>query len=154
MVEINFPSLVGLFALGTAVTIIVLYVFFSKSEKKFTTVEINGVRVNAEVADNFVKKSAGLMNRESLGKNDGMLFVFASEDYHKFWMKNMMIPLDFIWISGNKTIVDITENVQPCISGCPNFTSQEKAQYVLEVNAGFAKENKIKVGEKVNFVIS
>ncbi len=145
MVELNYPFLVLVFA----VVFVIVFLAYYKSDKKFIIVEIDGIKVNAEVADNFAKQATGLMFKEKLGKNDGMLFVFDEEDYHKFWMMNVKFPLDFIWISSNKTIVDVTENAQPCLINCTNFTSKKKAQYVLELNAVFVKENKIKIGNKV-----
>ena len=150
MVELNFSSLVILFAVGAVIVFLIMY----KSEKKFVTVEINRTKVNAEIADNFAKKSMGLMFREKLGKNEGMLFVFDKEDYYNFWMANVSFPLDFIWIGKNKTIVDITENAQPCKIICSSFTSDKKAQYVLEVNAGFIEENKIRISNKADFKIN
>ncbi len=147
MVEVNFPVIAALVVLVFAVAFFILY----KSEKKIVPIDVNGTKVNAEVADNFAKKSVGLMFRDSLGKNDGMLFPFDSEGYYQFWMSNVKFPLDFIWIGKNKTIVDITENARPCTINCTTFTSQKKAQYVLEVNAGFVKEHKIKIGSKVDF---
>ncbi len=145
MVELNYPFLVLIFAL----VFVTVFLAYYKSDKKFAVVEIDGIKVNAEVANNFAKQAVGLMFREKLGKNDGMIFVFGKEDYHKFWMMNVKFPLDFIWISGNKTVVDVTENAQPCLINCTSFTSKGKAQYVLELNTGFVKENKIKVGDKV-----
>lgn len=146
MAELNFTYFVVLLAI-----LIVVFIAFYKFEKKFTTVEINGVKIHSEVADNFAKKASGLMFRDKLGKNEGMLFPFDSGGYHKFWMMNVKFPLDFIWIDGNKTIVDVTENAQPCLVSCKSFTSKEKAQYVLEVNAGFVAKNRIKSGEKADF---
>ncbi len=150
MVELNYPFPVLVFV----VVFVIVFLAYYKSDKKFAVVESNDIRVNAEVADNFAKQAAGLMFREKLGKNDGMIFVFRKEDYHKFWMMNVKFPLDFIWIGSNKTVVDVTENAQLCLVNCTNFTSKEKAQYVLEVNAGFIKENKILIGTKSDFRIN
>jgi uncharacterized protein len=65
-------------------------------------------------------------------------------------MKNTLIPLDMIFVDSNLKIVDIKENVSPCAQGdeCPLYPSQERAQYVLEVNAGFIQENGIKIGDQ------
>src|SRR5213594_3570416 len=69
---------------------------------KFTTVKIGNATVNAEIADNSLKRMMGLMFRSSLGENDGMLFAFNSENYYTFWMMNTSIPLDIIWINSTK----------------------------------------------------
>ena len=55
------------------------------------------------------------MFRESLNENSGMLFIFPKEDFHNFWMKNTLIPLDIIWINSAKEIVFIENNAQPCL---------------------------------------
>lgn len=80
-----------------------------------------------------------------------MLFVFEKEEVQSFWMKNMKFPLDIIWIDKDKRIVDIKINVLPCNGSCAGLMPQAKAQYVLEVNAGFTEKNRVKVGDRVDF---
>ena len=109
-----------------------------------------GVIVNVEIADQPEERTLGLMNREILEINHGMLFIFEGEDYWSFWMKNTLIPLDLIFISDQYTIVDIKEDFKPCkVNNCDTYTSKEKAKYVLEVNSGFVEENNIKIGDKI-----
>ena len=105
------------------------------------------IKINVELAKTQQEIIKGLMYREHLDKDSGMLFVFPDEDYRSFWMKNTLIPLDMIFIAGNGTIVDINKNFQPCKTDyCPSYRSKERAMYVLEVNAGFAEENNINEG--------
>jgi uncharacterized membrane protein (UPF0127 family) len=86
-----------------------------------------------------------------LGEKEGMFFILG-QGKHDFWMKNMQFALDIIWIDREKKIIDIKENIPPCQDqDCPLFGLVEKAEYVLEVNSGFAKENEVKVGDKVTF---
>ena len=107
---------------------------------------------NAEIASSFSARMKGLMFRESLAVDAGMLFIFSSEDKHSFWMKNTLIPLDMIWISENKEIVYIAKNVQPCKSLiCPSVSSEKSAKYVLEINGGKADETGLKIGDKADF---
>lgn len=104
-----------------------------------------------EIADSEPERSKGLSNRKSLADNRGMLFLYQVPGKYSFWMKDMLFPLDFIWIRESK-IVGISINV-------PNPTSSDAAPVmlnqtrefdaVLEVNAGFVQENGIKVGDKV-----
>ena len=107
-------------------------------------------RVFVEVADDQDETMRGLMFRKDLSWNAGMLFVFYDEEPRTFWMKNTLIPLDMIFVDSNLKIVDIKENVPPCAEGdeCPLYPSRERAQYVLEVNAGFVQENGIKIGDR------
>jgi uncharacterized membrane protein (UPF0127 family) len=90
------------------------------------------------------------MYRRSLGKESGMLFIFGREEPQGFWMKNTLIPLDMIFISRDLVIVDIT-TMQPCITDpCPDYTSRQPAQYVLEVNAGYCRSRNIIIGDKIS----
>jgi len=105
-----------------------------------------------ERAEALAQQAKGLMYRESLDENSGMLFIFTSEAKRTFWMKNTLIPLDLIFINGDKKIVEIKENFEPCREdNCPSYASAAKAQYVLEVNAGFVQKNQIQIGEEVVF---
>ncbi len=92
------------------------------------------------------------MFRESLLEREGMLFVFPQEEVYNFWMKNMRISLDMIWVSPDKRIVDIKEAVPPCIQEpCEIIRPGTKALYVVEVVSGFAKKHKLKVGDSIKF---
>ena len=107
------------------------------------------ILVNAEVVDEFEERMQGLMFREYLDENDGMLFIFEQQEYLSFWMKNTLIPLDMIFISENLEIVDIHHAI-PCESDpCRSYTSKDLALYVLEVNEGFTDENNIEIGDKI-----
>jgi len=106
-----------------------------------------------EIADTTEKQQAGLMNRENLERNQGMLFIFDIEDKHKFWMKNTLIPLDMIWIDKNNKIIFIQKNAQPCkTEQCESFGPDENAKYVLEINGGLAEEMGIEIGEEIRIL--
>ena len=105
-----------------------------------------------EIADTARKREIGLMNREYLNSNNGMLFVFDQAGVYNFWMKNVLIPLDMIWIDENNKIIFIKENAEPCkTEKCESFGSDEKALYILEVNGGVAEEMGLEIGDKVEF---
>ncbi len=106
------------------------------------------IKINIEIADDRDEITKGLMFREKLDENSGMLFIFQNEDYHTFWMKNTLIPLDIIFIDKNFKIVDIKQAV-PCEDQCSTYRSAKPVKYVLEVNAGFTEKNNIKVDDKV-----
>lgn len=112
----------------------------------------NGECIALELTDSGEEREQGLMFRQSLGENSGMLFVFEGEERHGFWMKNTLIPLDIIWVGSDSRIVDVFENAQPCkTSDCPIMSPQEKARWVIEANSGFAKKNNIMIGQAVVF---
>jgi uncharacterized membrane protein (UPF0127 family) len=103
----------------------------------------NGIEAGVEIAQTSAQLQTGLMNRENLQENTGMLFIFKSEDRHSFWMKNM-------WINANLKVVDITREAQTCrIEPCPAYTPSAPAKYVLEVPAGFAQKNLIETGQRI-----
>lgn len=102
-------------------------------------IKIGEQRWQVEIADTPQARQTGLMFREKLEVGTGMFFVFDREDFHAFWMKNTPIPLDIIWISSDRKVVDI-QTLYPCGNAdCPNFAPQGKAQYALEINAGAFK---------------
>lgn len=103
-----------------------------------------------EVAETPEELSMGLMFRESIEPDRGMLFVFKHEGIHAFWMKNTLIPLDMIWISENNTVVFIKKNALPCESdSCPTIDPGKKAKYVLEVNGGISDQVGLEIGDVV-----
>ncbi|MBI2135200.1 DUF192 domain-containing protein [Candidatus Woesearchaeota archaeon] len=105
------------------------------------------IKVNVEIADTSEERAAGLMSRESLDENSGMLFVYQWEDYYSFWMKNTLIPLDIIWVSGDGEIADI-KHAEPCTEDpCTSYKPVKPAKYVLEVNGNFTIKNSVSIGD-------
>ena len=114
-------------------------------------VYIDNVYVDAVIADSTLERTRGLMFKDNLNETEGMFFVFDTEGYHKFWMKNMNFPIDIIWINANLSIVHIEQNVPPCKDDdCPSYPPSKPAKYVLEVKANFTERNKIKVGNTIS----
>src|SRR3989338_6034474 len=112
-------------------------------------VKIGDQRIIVEVADDNAERAIGLMSRTSLEDNYGMIFVFPEENEVTFWMKNTLIPLDMIFISEDFKILDI-KTAEPCKENtCQLYGPVKNVKYVLEVNAGFAIRNNIKVGDLV-----
>jgi YVTN family beta-propeller protein len=117
-----------------------------------TTTSIPMAEVYVDIANDRLELARGLMFQENLESNNGMLFVYDDEDTRNFTMKNTLITLDMLFIDSNLTIVDIKENVPPCIEindRCPSYVSKEPAKFVLEVNAGFVKNNRVSLGDRL-----
>ena len=119
-------------------------------EPGLALVRIGSLAVQAEVpeGDAFYR---GLGGRESLPDDRGMLFVFPEPGRHGFWMKDMLIPIDIIWISAEGRVVDI-QAAQP-EPGVPDpqlkrYSPNGEAKYVLEVRAGLAAEKGVQVGDE------
>jgi len=108
-----------------------------------------------EYAVTSEERSRGLMWREFLDEDEGMLFIYDKETSPSFWMRNTFIPLDMIFIGSDLTIKHIERDVPPCSPQAPRcytYKASEPVQYILEINAGLTEQNDINVGDSVSFV--
>lgn len=105
--------------------------------------------LDIEIADDEYQTQTGLMYRDSMGQDQGMLFVFPEEDYHAFYMKNTKFSLDIIYIDADKNIVSFQKNAQPYSEA--SLPSNVPAKYVLEINGGLADQWGLKVGDKIEY---
>ncbi|MGE5236234.1 MAG: DUF192 domain-containing protein [Acidobacteriota bacterium] len=111
----------------------------------------DGTRIQLELALTDQEKAVGLMYRDSLPADRGMLFPFAQDGVWPFWMKNTMIPLDMVWLSGGGEAVEV-RTVQPChLDPCASYQNVKPARAVLELNAGAAARFGIKPGVRLRF---
>lgn len=133
--------------------LIISTIFLVNCSKSFNEVSINNgkeiIKIKVEIADDNRERENGLMNREKLDENSGMLFVFDEENFQSFWMKNTLIPLDIIFIDENLKIVDVNHGVPCKIEDCEIYSSGKPARYVLEANAKFTLKNGIGIGDDV-----
>jgi len=105
-----------------------------------------------ELARTEQERTYGLMFRESMDLNKGMLFIFNEEKEYPFWMKNTLFSLDIIWINQDKEIVFIKKNVQPCKEEkCERIDPDKKAKYVLEINGGITDSIGVGLGDRLTF---
>lgn len=123
----------------------------------------DNTRVKVEVARTDPERNRGLMFRKELAPDAGMIFLFDRPGFYPFWMANCFISLDIIWLDKDARIVSMAESVPPCrlpdcnppcySPSCPNYAPKEgtEALYVVEVVPGFAKQHKLKVGDRVEF---
>lgn len=110
---------------------------------------INEDCFEVRIADTDSERTQGLMN-STLKENQGMLFIFTDEDLRYFWMKNMLIPLDFVWINSKGNIANFHQNVLPCREEpCEIIYSNVAAKYVLEIPKGSIKNKNITIGQKM-----
>jgi len=134
------------------IILLALFIYYKRySGSSLKSIKINDIEILVEIADTPEKRAKGLSDRQSLPENQGMLFLFDKPDFHSFWMKDTLIPLDFIWIRDDK-VVGITQNIKPEGYQPPHvLTPEEKINAVLEANAGFVKKSNLKVGDKISF---
>ena len=113
-----------------------------------TTVELKGHKFDVEIADTPETRARGLMFRDSMAADHGMLFLFDRPDPQAFWMKNTHIPLDILYFDENYKLVSMQERVPPCRSDpCSVYPSTGPAKYVLELNSGTAEKLGVKAGD-------
>jgi uncharacterized membrane protein (UPF0127 family) len=121
------------------------------------TLEIGQKNISVEVANTDATRQQGLSDRKIMADDQGMLFVFQSENAETFWMKDMYFNLDFIWIDKNK-VVGITADAPGAFRAdgskiadnqLPLYPSPTLVDQVVEVNAGWAKKNNINIGDDV-----
>jgi uncharacterized membrane protein (UPF0127 family) len=103
-----------------------------------------------ELARTDKEREHGLMERESMEPNKGMLFLFESDDDHSFWMKNTKLPLDLIFFNQDFVVVGVIENMEPMSRVSRSIG--KPSRYVLEVNAGVVQKFGIAVGNTSEFV--
>lgn len=124
----------------------------TEKESAISKVCFNEKCFNVEIVNTPEARAQGLMEREYLNPDNGMLFIFDTEDKYYFWMKNTLISLDIIWLDKNKKVMFIKHNAQPCKADpCETFGPNEKAKYVLEINSGLAKEVGLKEENYLEF---
>jgi hypothetical protein len=110
--------------------------------------------VVAEIADTPERWQKGYMFRREVREGEGMVFLFPQPDVHPFWMKNTLVPLDIIWLDETRTVVHIEANTPPCKADpCPSYGPMRKASAVLEVRAGTAATEGLKVGDRLRITV-
>jgi len=112
----------------------------------------DGAAIQVELAIDDATRGQGLMYRDRMAEDRGMLFMFPQSGDYPFWMKNTLIPLDMIWIDDGRRIVHIWSNVPPCKADpCPNYPPNANARYVLELAAGVAAKHHLANGQALRF---
>lgn len=115
-----------------------------------------GVSLSVEIAETVDKRSQGLMFRQSLEADQGMLFIFPEMGYWTFWMKNTLIPLDILWMDESGKILHVESQVPICTKkddSCPRYYSTRESIFVLEIQAGRAKELGLTPGTRLSVAI-
>ena len=116
-------------------------------------VELAGHRFAVELAADEASRTRGLMFRDELPADHGMLFIFEREEPLAFWMKNTRIALDILYFDGNRRLLSVAENTPPCSAGdrCPSYPSKGMARFTLELNAGTAHRLDLQPGAELRF---
>jgi uncharacterized membrane protein (UPF0127 family) len=133
----------------------ILLIGSAAKDQKFVRVYFpDGESLSAELAVTQEERALGLMFRKTIECDQGMLFVFDNEDFYSFWMKNMLIPLDLIWLDKEKRIVHIERCVPPCErEPCPSYSPRIPGMYVLELKAGSVEQRGLKIFDRLDFIL-
>lgn len=116
---------------------------------ELVTVRVGGHEILVEIADDAAERERGLMYRESLPEDQGMLFVYANAATRSFWMRNTLIQLDIAFIDPDGVIVDIQPMLQTQTDELT--TSKFPAMYALEMTLGWFEANGVEVGDRLEF---
>jgi uncharacterized membrane protein (UPF0127 family) len=112
----------------------------------------DGATIQVELASDDATRAQGLMYRDHMADDRGMLFLFPESGEYPFWMKNTLIPLDMVWIDDQRRIAHVASNVPPCKADpCPNYPPNANAKYVLELAAGVAAKHHLANGQALRF---
>ena len=114
-------------------------------------VELAGERFTVEVAADDASRARGLMFRDAMPRDHGMLFIHEAEGPLAYWMKNTRIPLDILYFDSGLRLVSQRRDVPPCTAGdrCPPYPSSAPARFVLELNAGEAERLRLQDGAEL-----
>ena len=123
-------------------------------ETNKSTVTIGTAVYTVEIADDKLTRAKGLSGQLGLPDDHGMLFIFDNPAIQTFWMKDMLFPIDIVWISDTCLVAGITPNIpipleSTAINELPRYQSGSPVKYVLEIAQGQAKVWDIKIGDPV-----
>jgi hypothetical protein len=147
-----------------ALSVFLMFLFLAGCEKKeqslddFQTMPLTlpqGQQIRVDVLTKEQDMRRGMMFRDSLAPDHGMLFVHGTPGMFSYWMYQVRMPLDIIWLDLGKRVMEIAPNTPPCKSAsakeCPSYGGHTMSVYVLELPAGSADKYGIHVGDRVNF---
>jgi uncharacterized membrane protein (UPF0127 family) len=126
-------------------------VFRKDGELRFLDSKTNEVitAIDIEIADDDAELQQGMMYRDTMAANTGMLFLMGTEELQAFWMKNTIVPLDILFVGSDRRIVSISRNCKPF--SLEQIPSGKPALFVVEVNGGYAEKHGIKIGDYISF---
>ena len=132
---------------------VVLFLLSGCASADSSWVELAGTRYAVEIADDDAERARGLMFRDAMPADRGMLFIHEREEPQAYWMKNTHIALDILYFDDQRRLVSQQRDVPPCSLGdrCPPYPSGAPARYVLELNAGQAARLGLQDGARLEF---
>jgi len=112
----------------------------------------DGFTLYAEIAAEPEELARGLMFREQLEPGEGMLFIHPSRSCHPIWMRNMLMPIDALWLISDGSIVEMARGAMPCKSDdCPHYGGTKASDFTLELPAGTIRRHDLKIGDRLSW---
>ena len=117
----------------------------------------DGTTVKAEVMMERTDMAKGMMFRDEFPEGRAMLFIHPTPNRYPYWMYQVKIPIDIVWMDLQRKVVEIVESAPPCMPEsrdsrqCPNYGGTKEASYVLELPSGYARKHGIREGAVVQF---
>ncbi|NLF84114.1 MAG: DUF192 domain-containing protein [Candidatus Gastranaerophilales bacterium] len=139
----NTSKIVALCLVTAFIAVAASCLAFKANENNYAI--IKGRKIYLEIADTPEKQFKGLMHIKQLPENHGMIFLFNKAEPRSFWMKNMEMPIDIIFLR-NRKIITIHRNIQPD-NGGKLYPSAYKSDCAIEVNAGFCDKYNVQEGD-------
>lgn len=142
----------GLSGLAAPIVLSVLFFFIMLTGCAAATLDkkvldVAGNKLNVEIADTPESREQGLMNRKSMGEDEGMIFVFEDESKVTFWMKNTQLSLSIAFIAADGTIRQVEDMEPESLASVPSYRN---VLYALEVNQGWFDTHGVKPGDVVD----
>jgi uncharacterized protein len=118
-----------------------------------TKVTVNNFDLTVYLAMSNKQIVKGLVIKNQLKENEGMLFVYQQPAKYRFSTRGMKFPIDIIWLNNARKVIHIEHSLEPCSSDidCPKFIPSAAALYVLETIAGFSNKHDVKIGTQIDF---
>jgi len=138
-----------------ALFLLFLLIFLISCKPKQNQVCFEQNCFNVELAVTEEEQNKGLSDRGFLEQDKGMLYIFENESIYKFWMKDMLIPIDIVWVDSNFTVVDMMKNARPCNGPvCLEIVPEKEAKYVLEFSNGTSEKINLTLDSKFLFKLN
>lgn len=134
---------------------VILFLLLVSPKVRFVRVFFpDGTVITAELAVTDEERYTGLMFREQINPDQGMLFVFEQEGVHPIWMKNMKFSIDILWLDKDKRIIHMEQNVPPCVTEeCPSYAGLAPSKYVLELKQGSVEDYELEPFDRIDFIL-
>lgn len=116
-----------------------------------TEVQLGNGVYHLKIANTAATREKGLSGVKELQPNAGLLMIYEEDGFHQIWMKDMLIPIDIVWLDANKKVVHMVTDTSPDQSTKVIFTPRKQARYIIELQSGSIRQQNIRLGQEATF---